>query len=300
MLVKAAEWLSERLAEERPGDELAPLLADARRTAQQVEAICRKAGSSPASLPDRSRRAYAWLRFLSDPDQMAAHVVALGHARDACEAIKRSRRPRRVELSNIAAIWRWRRRGAERVLLVSEGFLYAPPKLWQSLVAAAAGDRDPEKREEVRAWTETESCRGVTRALTTMTRDDDATSKGRVHDLAASFERVNTGYFEGTLERPALGWSSRETVQRFGSYKFTEDRVTLSKSLDADDVPTQLVDFVVFHELLHKVHGATRQGTRRAVHTAAFRADEARFKGKDEAEALLNEVAKRRRKTKER
>ena len=49
------------------------------------------------------------------------------------------------------------------------------------------------------------------------------------------------------------------------------ENTTASATLDARDVPSYVVDFVVYHELLHKKHGAKWQNGRQAVHTSSFR-----------------------------
>jgi hypothetical protein len=60
----------------------------------------------------------------------------------------------------------------------------------------------------------------------------------------------------------------------------------------AERLPSYVVDFVGYHELLHKKHGVTWQNGRQAVHTSAFRKDERRFAEHPVAEAALKRLAK--------
>lgn len=301
-VVKNAERLSARLARLGPADDLSRARGDAEQTVRLVDEICADQGASPASLPDPSARAYAWLRFLTDEPRLRAHVAALARAQAALRALATSDPTRvpgsstRVELANQAAIWRWRGGRDERVLVVNEGFLEADDGIWRALVSAATGRRQARLRDQVRRWTEGDAYRAIVRELSAITRDDDAAARGAVHDLGESFRRVNAAYFEGRVERPELRWGRQETVRRFGSYEAARDRITLSRSLDADEVPAFVMDYVVYHELLHKLHGVEDRGLRRAAHTAAFRGDEARFAQRGEAERLLSKIARRRRK----
>jgi hypothetical protein len=67
----------------------------------------------------------------------------------------------------------------------------------------------------------------------------------------------------------------------------------VSATLDAREVPVYVLDFVVYHELLHKKHGATWQNGRQMVHTPAFRADERSFVQYAAAEATLKGLTRR-------
>jgi hypothetical protein len=67
----------------------------------------------------------------------------------------------------------------------------------------------------------------------------------------------------------------------------------VSATLDSREVPSYVVDFVVYHELLHKKHGATWQNGRQAVHTSSFREDERRFAEYAGAEKTIMDLAKR-------
>ena len=57
------------------------------------------------------------------------------------------------------------------------------------------------------------------------------------------------------IQRPGLVWSRQLTGRKFGHYDFIQDTVMLSRTLDHHDVPALLVDYIMYHELLHKKHG---------------------------------------------
>lgn len=118
-----------------------------------------------------------------------------------------------------------------------------------------------------------------------------ARTQGTVHDLDTSFARVNEHFFGGAMDRPTISWSRAETRRMFGHYEFVSDALVVSSSLDRADVPEFVVDFIIYHELLHKKHGLRWSGTRAHAHTAAFRSDERKFPGLPEAERVLRRIA---------
>lgn len=115
---------------------------------------------------------------------------------------------------------------------------------------------------------------------------------GMHRDLVASFERVNQEYFDGALPRPGLTWSKTFTGRKFGHYDPVRDTMMLSSTLDRADLPEYALDFVVYHELLHKKLGVAWHGGRMNAHTPEFRAAERRFVGYADAEAALTRLAR--------
>jgi len=67
----------------------------------------------------------------------------------------------------------------------------------------------------------------------------------------------------------------------------------LSITLDAPDVPEVVVDFVMYHELLHKLLGVTVTNGRCNVHTPEFRAAERRFLQYDQVHAFISARSRR-------
>ena len=115
-------------------------------------------------------------------------------------------------------------------------------------------------------------------------------SRGLHHDLAGSFERVNAEYFAGALDRPRLTWSSVLTRRKLGHYDRAHDTVMVSSALDAPGVPACAVDFIMYHELLHKAQSNGTSASRRIVHDAKFQRDEKQFRLYDQAKAALGKL----------
>lgn len=119
------------------------------------------------------------------------------------------------------------------------------------------------------------------------------TPRGQVYDLEEIFRRVNQTYFQNRLEQPVLSWSQTKTRRIFGHQDAVHDTIIISRTLDDAKVPPFVVEFVLYHELLHVVHPTRIVNGKRRIHSAAFRHDERRFERFEEAEEWLERLAKR-------
>lgn len=106
--------------------------------------------------------------------------------------------------------------------------------------------------------------------------------RGEVHDLEGMFEDLNRRYFDDRITA-RITWSralkkQKRRSMRLGSYCDETKIIRIHPALDQAFVPAYFVASVVFHEMLHEVHGAPEHPSgRREVHTPAFLADEKKF-----------------------
>ena len=112
-------------------------------------------------------------------------------------------------------------------------------------------------------------------------------SKGEVYDLERIFDSLNAAYFGGSIEKPTLTWSARKTYRILGHHDATHKTIVVSRSLDSVTVPKFVVEYIVFHEMLHVHHPAKVRNGRRYHHTAAFRRNERKFRHYEEAESWI-------------
>jgi hypothetical protein len=103
------------------------------------------------------------------------------------------------------------------------------------------------------------------------------TARGAVYDLSEIFDRVNSTYFQNAVAKPVLTWSARRTYRILGHHDSTHETIAVSRSLDDRHVPEYVVEYVVFHEMLHIWHPTQHRNGRRYNHTPAFRRDEEKF-----------------------
>lgn len=119
------------------------------------------------------------------------------------------------------------------------------------------------------------------------------TSKGAVYDLDEIFARLNEEYFAGSIAKPVLTWSANKTYRILGHHDATHEHIAISRSLDSRDTPRYVVEYVVFHEMLHIHHPTKHVNGRRYNHTAAFKRDEAKFRYFEEAERWIERNVRR-------
>lgn len=275
-----------------------PLRAAVEDHADVVERLCRRGGGSPSDLPPPTRNAYTWLRFISRQDVWLRHLASLRRIRRALMGQPKPVGSAEVHLTAMDALWRIRDRGGRRrppLLRLHQGFMAAEDGFLADFASAWVIRDMPALHRLGRDFSLSGGFIEISDQLRALAPEPGSTAKGRVHDLEASFHRVNSAHFNGLLKKPGMRWGSVTAKRTFGSYRFSEDRLTISPALDAEEIPAWVLDFVVFHELLHKAHGLTTKGNRRYAHTAAFRAAERAHPRYTEAEAFLKKLSRGRR-----
>jgi len=126
-------------------------------------------------------------------------------------------------------------------------------------------------------------------------------AKGDFFDLDEIFDNLNFWYFKGQLAKPVLTWSAKKTYRILGHHDATHDTIVVSRSLDSADTPRYVVEYIVFHEMLHIHHPTVHHNGRRYNHTPAFRRDERRFPYYQQAEDWIERsVRKLKRRAKQR
>ncbi|MGM5485091.1 MAG: hypothetical protein ACQEP1_04440 [Nanobdellota archaeon] len=108
--------------------------------------------------------------------------------------------------------------------------------------------------------------------------------------LLDSFNRIRDKYLD--IDMPNIKWGNR-TYRKLGSYEYGKDLILISSVLK--DAPDQYIDFVMYHELLHKKHKFSSSGNRSVHHSPAFRKEEGRFEDKERVDRDLNSFVKKKR-----
>ena len=121
-------------------------------------------------------------------------------------------------------------------------------------------------------------------------RKQIAAPAGVCFDLAEVFETVNQQHFAGVVSRPQLGWSPQRARTLLGHYDPHHHAIVLSRLLDHPRVPRLVVDFVMYHEMLHIQIPVVQRGARRSIHPPEFRAAERQFPAYAEAKAFLKRL----------
>lgn len=145
-------------------------------------------------------------------------------------------------------------------------------------------------REAYEAYIDSDHIREVTsRSKRERGRKVVTTSKGEVYDLESIFDSLNVGYFAGQMKKPVLTWSAKKTYRILGHHDSHHDHIAISRSLDSNTVPSFVVEYVMYHEMLHIAHPTVHINGRHYNHTPAFKRDERRFPKFEEAEKWIEQ-----------
>ena len=116
--------------------------------------------------------------------------------------------------------------------------------------------------------------------------------QGRFFDLSQMFDSLNDTFFAGALARPHIGWSTRSWRRQFGCYDSGPNQILLNRRMDHPSVPRFVVEYVLYHEMLHVKHPTRRAGCSLISHSREFRAEEKLFPEFDRARRYLDRLAR--------
>jgi len=263
------------------------------RTAQRLADNLTKDPIEQVELTAESRGILEWLNYFGHKDNFDQLVDAIVNARAELTAeIEQTQcleLPVVVHFRPMKGLYRVRRFHDATLVQLPTPMICFDSEDFAALAMAICGDNG--SRQPVLERTATEAYRALQAELDGPAHAEH--SEGAFHDLGAAFRRVAERYFAGAVAKPRLVWSHRITSCKFGHYDPVRDELMVSATLDSREVPSHVLDFVVYHELLHKKHGATWQNGRQAVHTPAFRQEERRFAEYTAAEKVIKELSRR-------
>jgi len=114
------------------------------------------------------------------------------------------------------------------------------------------------------------------------------TPKTKTHPLLEnSFHRVNQQYFHDLLDQPNLIWGTASKV-KLACYNFHNDTITVSTIFK--DASQEILDYLLYHELLHKKQKFRYKNGRNYFHTKKFRDAENLFPNKNQLEKQINQI----------
>ena len=112
-------------------------------------------------------------------------------------------------------------------------------------------------------------------------------ARGHFYDLDVIFEELNTRFFHGLMARPRMSWSQTRTRRILGHYDPAHNAIIISRVFDHPAAPRYVLEYIVYHEMLHLKHPVKLRGSRRCVHSAEFQAEEKLFPRAADAESFL-------------
>jgi predicted metal-dependent hydrolase len=183
-----------------------------------------------------------------------------------------------------------KRRGGRLVVRLHRLFRHADRQVLDSL-ALYLGKRDQASSKVLDSFiaSHKDEVRAPAR-----TRPKKARREGKHHDLRAVLNRLNEAYFRGKIEvdivwgrMPARRRRRRaKTVSRaLATYSYDDRTIRVSPVLDSEIVPEYVLDWVVYHEMLHHVLPVEKSGDKKRYHTQRFKTLERAFEKYEEAKA---------------
>lgn len=252
-----------------------------------VQELARERGAKVADLPEPSRHAFGWLAWLAR---------SADHPRRQVEALSGFRRAAEHQGGNLCwaavkpmkSLLRGKGRPPHFELQAHIVFVGANDEVLRAAYERGRGQARPREVDLIDAYAASADALAIYNAFAEgLQAEPMVQARGRHQDLEAVFTRVNQTFFSGRLARPALTWSTLETRRKLGHYKPLTDELQVSLVLDRPDVPAEVLDFVMYHELLHKAIGVDTKDGRRRAHTSLFRTAEARYPHRDRVERWL-------------
>jgi hypothetical protein len=115
-------------------------------------------------------------------------------------------------------------------------------------------------------------------------------ARGHFYDLDTIFEDLNGRFFHGLMARPRMSWSQTKSRRMLGHYDPAHNAIIISRVFDHPGVPRYVLEYIVYHEMLHLKHPVKLRGSRRCVHSAEFQAEEKLFPRVADANAFLKRL----------
>jgi Protein of unknown function DUF45 len=191
-----------------------------------------------------------------------------------------------------------RRRGEEMIVRFSDLLQRAPMAVLEGAAALLLGKiyRRRTPRALVAPYNEYAKSHRTRQRIQNMrsgrVRHASLNATGRHFDMNAMFDDLNVRFFAGVLRRPHLGWSTRGWRRQFGSYDPGPNQILLNKRMDRPEVPRYVVEYVLYHEMLHVKHPTRKSGCTLLSHSPEFRAEEKLFPEFERARKALDRLAR--------
>ena len=269
------------------------------KNTDQIESICSQHQVTPAALAAPSRAAYAWMKFLASDTNLQLHLntllqLHLNTLRRANEIAteiialhKQGGGKIFIELSYGSSLYKCQTISNFTTLSISQGFIRASDDVLTAVLQSALLGKTDASKRIIRQFGISEEYSDVMLELDLVAQIDAETAQGSCYNLDEMFATIDREYFSGKMLKPRLMWSGILSHRKLGHYERTRDRVVLSQILDDRHIPKYVVEFVLYHELLHKHHGFKWVNGRCLAHTPEFRRSAREFSHYQEAESFL-------------
>jgi len=115
-------------------------------------------------------------------------------------------------------------------------------------------------------------------------------ARGHHYHLEEIFDDLNRRFFHGLMGRPQLTWSREHARNRLGHYDPAHNAIVVSRVFDHPSIPRCVIEYILYHEMLHLKHPVKLCGSRRCVHSREFQEEEKLFPELTQAKKFLRMV----------
>ena len=115
-----------------------------------------------------------------------------------------------------------------------------------------------------------------------------ASPRGYAYDLQTIFRRVNHRFFSNRISGVKIGWSIRRSRQVLGHFDPAHRVIVITRALDHPGTPLFVLEYLVYHEMLHSKFPPQQGSGRRLFHSHQFRQEEMKFPRFAEARSTLS------------
>jgi hypothetical protein len=249
-----------------------------------------------AQLSAPARKAYLWLKFLMAEDNLAHHCQTIIRTVTLFRYHFPGLSKYNIHFYNCKYTYSIQQNNKHLTALMHEGFIYAPDEVLETVVTSLKTKNKGTKNTVLKNFTKSEAFVDCYIKLNPSRLGRKIHKTGKYFDLNQSFERVNLKYFQNQVHKPTLSWSSKRTYRTMGYYDAINDILTVSRTLDQKGISTEVIDFIMYHELLHKYFGAPAVNGRRRAHTEKFRVAEKQFDQYEKVNLELQRISHAERK----
>jgi predicted metal-dependent hydrolase len=110
-----------------------------------------------------------------------------------------------------------------------------------------------------------------------------------MNDLINQYSFIFADAFEKYY--PSISWSTRTSVRKFGMYRKINHSIVVAKVLDKPQIPVCVINYIVYHELLHAFLGIKTKNKRYIAHDGEFHEMEKQFIDLDRANLFLTQYS---------
>lgn len=275
----------ENIVKNRTLENTVTLQKTLQKFAIEIENICQNKQFTVSDLATPSRRAYSWMKFLSNSDNLQLHLNAVVRGYSLAQKIIKNNRLNKqvsIALANYSSLYKYKaHRHPSNLITIqfSEGFIRADDFLLEIIIKSALLGKNKinDDQQNIRKFSITDEYCDVILELDLIADIDSEKSRGNYYDLEQLFAKINREYFDNKMTKPRLAWNQMLTKRKLGHYERTRDRVVISRTLDRQNVPRMIVELVLYHELLHKHLGVQLVNGKFRAHTPEFRRSEQKF-----------------------